>query len=168
MVEGRKLHFLTSGARTNDLVYHPLTDRPFDHRNALAIRPTVRASFPLPLPRSHSTTAFNNRSRSRSRVGKKKKRRKIIHRIESLFFFKPPYCALLDSSSDGAWYKHRECRFRSCSKLFESRVLSLWICESIHACKVKLILFCKMFNNDQERFVNSNNQVSVSIKFRKV
>lgn len=86
MVEGRKLHFLTSGARTNDLVYHPLTDRPFDHRNALAIRPTVRASFPLPLPRSHSTTAFNNRSRSRSRVGKKKKRRKIIHRIESLFF----------------------------------------------------------------------------------
>lgn len=118
MVEGRKLHFLTSGARTNDLVYHPLTDRPFDHRNALAIRPTVRASFPLPLPRSHSTTAFNNRSRSRSRVGKKKKRRKIIHRIESLFFFKPPYCALLDSSSDGAWYKHRECRFhvvRTCS-----------------------------------------------------
>lgn len=86
MVEGRKLHFLTSGARTNDLVYHPLTDRPFDHRNALAIRPTVRASFPLPLPRSHSTTAFNNHSRSRSRVGKKKKRRKIIHRIESLFF----------------------------------------------------------------------------------
>lgn len=139
MVEGRKLHFLTSGARTNDLVYHPLTDRPFDHRNALAIRPTVRASFPPPL----SSAPFQQPLSTPLSFSRWKKKKKIIHRIESLFLnLLAPYSRIQVQMARGM-----ECRFhvRSCS----NRTSCLYGYVNIDTmCKVKLILFCNMFNND--------------------
>lgn len=68
-----------------------ITHWPFDHRNTLAIRPTVRASFPLsppPLFRSISTTAFNRSRPPRVRPPRWTKKKKthhpcFIHRIFS-------------------------------------------------------------------------------------
>lgn len=60
-----------------------ITHWPFDHRNTLAIRPTVRASFPLSPPllfRSISTTAFNRSRPPRVRPPRwTKKKKPIIH-----------------------------------------------------------------------------------------